>query len=241
MDRARRKQIGCDFMMISPDGYYEEHLKGKSAKQILAAIRGLKQKMGKLKNKMEHPKYVRLTEPSEDTMLWCTRLYLERAKEALIEAGGKYIPSQAELRAADFDDNIPAIEQLIFSQGGFFQGTETSTINFEDEHVRLHAPIPLFPPPPLPPELLIKPEYPYTKEEFLDSIRELHLGEWRKSYRPERFGYTILDGTQWELTINFSNGHKPLKIYGSNSYPYNYDKLLELFGIDQSEDDYEDD
>ena len=86
-------------------------------------------------------------------------------------------------------------------------------------------------------ESRIEPEYPYTKEDFLDGIRKLHLGEWRTSYWPERFGCTILDGTQWQLTINFSNGHKPLKSYGSNAYPYNYNELLELLGIDQNQDE----
>ena len=31
-------------MMISPEGYYEEHLKGKSKEQIMTAIRGLNKK-----------------------------------------------------------------------------------------------------------------------------------------------------------------------------------------------------
>lgn len=35
--------------MISPEGYYEEHLKGKSAEQIMTAIRGLKQEIGHLR------------------------------------------------------------------------------------------------------------------------------------------------------------------------------------------------
>lgn len=32
-------------MMISPEGYYEEHLKGKTAAQIMTAIRSLKKKL----------------------------------------------------------------------------------------------------------------------------------------------------------------------------------------------------
>jgi len=38
----------------------------------------------------------------------------------------------------------------------------------------------------------------------------------------------ILDGTQWELEIYFSNGHKPVKIYGSNDYPVNFDRISTL-------------
>lgn len=79
-------------MMISPERYYEEYLKGKSAEQIMTAIRALKQEIGHLKNTMEHPEYAPMMHHSESTRLWCTRLYLERAKEALAEAGGTYIP-----------------------------------------------------------------------------------------------------------------------------------------------------
>ena len=45
---------GGNPMMISPEGYYEEYLKGKDAAQIMTAIRGLKKEMGRLKNTMEH-------------------------------------------------------------------------------------------------------------------------------------------------------------------------------------------
>ena len=78
--------------MISPEGYYEEYLKGKDAAQIMTAIRGLKKEMGRLKNTMGHPDYNTKVVmcPSEDTQLWCTRLYLDRAKEALVAAGGEY-------------------------------------------------------------------------------------------------------------------------------------------------------
>ena len=91
--------------MISPEGYYEEYLKGKDAAQIMTAIRGLKKEMGRLKNTMEHPDYNTKVVmcPSEDTQLWCTRLYLERAKEALIAAGGEYAPSKNELKAETFE------------------------------------------------------------------------------------------------------------------------------------------
>ena len=40
-------------MMISPESYYEMNLKGKTAEQIMSAIRGLKNEIGHLKNVME--------------------------------------------------------------------------------------------------------------------------------------------------------------------------------------------
>ncbi len=68
-------------MMISPEGYYEEYLKGKTKEQILTVIRGLKQEIGRLKITMESPDYgvKPIMHPSEDTRLHWTREYLERA------------------------------------------------------------------------------------------------------------------------------------------------------------------
>ena len=40
---------------------------------------------------------------------------------------------------------------------------------------------------------------PVDKDDFLDELSRLYIGEWRSSYNPERFGYVVLDGTQWEL------------------------------------------
>lgn len=69
-------------MMISPEGYYEQYLKGKTKEQIMTAIRGLKQEIGHLKNVMEHPDYgsEAVMHPSESTRLYWTREYLKRAK-----------------------------------------------------------------------------------------------------------------------------------------------------------------
>ena len=63
-------------MMISPEGYYEEHLKGKTKEQIMTAIRGLKQEIGHLKNTMESPDYGKelIMHPSEETRLHWTVL-----------------------------------------------------------------------------------------------------------------------------------------------------------------------
>lgn len=221
-------------MMISPEGYYEEYLKGKNEKQLMTAIRGLKQEIGRLKNTMENPMYGEepVTKPSESTRLWCIRLYLERAKEALKEMGGTYKPSQAELRAASFDASIPVITKVVFGIGGFFDGYETRTVILDDEHLYFDVEHSLMPKPLNLPDTC---DYPCTRKEFLDGIRELHLGEWRTSYVND----DVLDGTQWELTVEFSDGHKPFKTCGSNAYPYNFDALQELFGIseeDESED-----
>ena len=219
-------------MMISPEGYYEEYLKGKNEKQIMTAIRGLKQEMGRLKNTMESPDYgsEAIVMPSERTRLWCTRLYLNRAKQALADVGGTYVPSKAEQKVELYDASIPAINKVIFSIGGFFGGYETRTITVDEEHIHFDVEHSLILEPSNLPDGL---DYPCDKEEFLHGLRELHIGEWRTNYmNPD-----VLDGTQWKLTIEFSDGHKPFKTGGSRAYPYNFNALQELLGIEPDEED----
>lgn len=227
-------------MMISPESYYEMNLKGKNAEQIMSAIRGLKNEIGHLKNVMEHPDYGSelIACPSESTRLRCTREYLERAKVALLEAGGEYKPSQAELKAIEFDNNLSAIGKIVFTIGSFFGGCETRTISFENEELQVNVQYAL---PVAPKETPIDLLLPYNKAEFLNELSCLHIGEWRSKYNLRRFGYEVLDGTQWELEIHYKNGIKPFKIYGDNAYPYNFDEFKELLGIDSSIDEEEND
>lgn len=129
-------------MMISPEGYYEEYLKGKSAEQKMTIIPDLKKVIGHPKNTMEHPDYGEqpTMHSSKSIRLWCTCLYLERVKEAFSAMGETYKLLQAELKASDFD--------LILK--------------------------------PTNPDVEL--DYPCSKDEFLDGLRELHIGEWHSKY-----------------------------------------------------------
>ena len=226
-------------MMISPEGYYEEYLKGKTKEQNLTVIRGLKREIGRLKNTMESPDYgVRpIMHPSEDTRLHWTREYLERAKQAYAETGGTYTLSKAEEKVADFDANMDAICKITFSIGGFFGGYRSYVVELSDE---LKAYTKLWEDEE--PLLLLDDDSkePFTKDTFIASLKGLHIGEWRRRYSTKRFGYTVCDGTQWELEFEYDNGHRPVKFDGDNSYPYNFDKFRMLFGIDDTEEDDED-
>ena len=222
-------------MMISPESYYEEYLKGKTKEEIMTAIRGLKQEIGRLKNTMESPDYAQeeIVHPSEDTRLHWTREYLERAKQAYAEVGGTYTLSKSEQKAADFDANIDAICKITFSIGGFFGGYWSHVVELTDG-LKAYTKLweneePLL--------LLDDNEEPFTKNSHIAALKELHIGEWRRRYTTKRHGYMVLDGTQWELEFEYTNGHKPVRFDGDNSYPYNFDKFERLFGIDVIEED----
>lgn len=225
-------------MMISPESYYEEHLKGKTKEQILTAIRGLKQEIGRLKNTMESQDYgvEMIVHPSEDTRLLCTREYLQRAKQAYAEAGGTYTLSKSEQKAADFDAKIDTICKITISIEGFFGGYRSYIVELTDG---LKAYTKLWEDEE---QLSLWDDYneePFTKETFISALKNLHIGEWRRRYSTDRFGYMVCDGTQWYLEFEYNNGHKPARVNGDNSYPYNFDKFQMLSGIDNTEEEDE--
>lgn len=220
-------------MMICPETFYETNLKGKSPEQILTVIRRLKREIGRLKNVMEHPDYAQSPRicPGEDVRIWSLRMYLERAIVALEETGERYVPSAAEEKAAAFDARIPNIHQVVFSIGGHFTGYETKTFTIKGEQVHTYVEHTFY----------LKPSnfddsqiQPLDKEEFLEQLQSLHIGEWRRTYDLKRFGCVTCDGIQWRLEIHYRDSHQSIRICGDNGYPYNFSRLLELFEIEIS-------
>ncbi len=212
-------------MMISPEWYFDENIKGKNQSEIKSAIRGLKNKIGRLKNIMEDPNYGTefIIKPSESTKLFWTRKYLKYAKQGLEELGVEYIPSRAEFKAIKFQENIVNIREVVFTIGGYFQGHKTYNVQFnEDElfvklkHFDEEKEI----------MLLDENDEAIDKKCFLGSIEKLYIGEWKRSYSTLDM---ICDGMQWELEIIYDNGMRTVKCDGDNVYPYNFDDFLELF------------
>lgn len=223
--------------MICSETYYELYLKDKTADEILSAIRGLKNEIGRLKNIAEHPEYQCMIHPSEKVRISCTREYLERAKQALVDMSVGYKPSKTELKVAEFDENLPYITSVVLCIGGYFYGNDEYKVVLMDNDALFsfgHSDIPSRP------DEITFMDIDMTKEEYLEEFSRLHIGEWRKHYNTKRFGYTVCHGTHWSLEINYSNGIKPVKIYGDNSYPYNFDDFKELMGCYNSEEDDED-
>ena len=207
-------------MMLSPEIYYEE-LKGKTPEEILKEIRSLRLEISSLKDRLDNQEtspedYVM---PDDRMRLETNRRYLEAAIRAYEEAGGEYVPTAEEQKARDFDASLPHISRIVFGIGGLFGGYETRTFTVSGNDVLLQIehsfsgePEPVF--------------FPLTKDDLIDSLRELHIDEWKTEYSA-----FVLDGTQWELQIEYDDGRSPVRISGSNAYPYNFDFLKLLLGI----------
>ena len=117
--------------------------------------------------------------------------------------------------------------------GGFFNGYETRTYTVDADRVYIDIEHSLYFKPSNIGDCAIEKK---DKGCLFESLKKLHIGGWRKNYSTKRFGYLVCDGTQWHLEIFYSNGHKPEKIYGDNAYPYNFNRLLELFEIENEYD-----
>ena len=73
-------------MMVDPEWYYEEYLKGKSADQIRSRICSLQRKIRQLQKEVDNPNSDGwMICPSTEVQLEMHRLYLQRAKEALMD------------------------------------------------------------------------------------------------------------------------------------------------------------
>ena len=215
-------------MMISPETFYDENLKGKNEREILSVIRRLKQEIGRLKNVMEHPDYVKTMCPGEDVQISCNRMYLERAKQALTEVGGTYTTSAAEWRAQKIHASLFSIFKVEFSINGYSTGLEERTYFIDGDKVTTTTGRVSYK---KPPELVKYKDEEMDKDTLISGLADLHIGEWRREYNPKHFDFAICNGVSWYLNIYFSNGQRPVKIDGCNAYPYNFERLLELFKI----------
>ena len=213
-------------MMLSPESYYELNLKGKSADEIWSEIDQLKKHMSHLKDQLENPARRRealLVHPSPSTRIFCERLYLQRAIQALEELGELYTPSPEEKQAIEFDTRIDKIKEIVLHIGCFFETQKETIVKLQDGQALFFERV-------LGEADEVPVSEPMDAAEFLTTFRDLHIGEWQKHYSCERFGYMVLDGTQWKLTIKYADGRQDCVITGDNCYPYNFAELLELLG-----------
>ena len=210
-------------MMVSPEWYYEEHLKGKTVEQITTTIRGLNREIGRLKKILEHPYYECSICPGEDVQLAMSVEYLERAKSALAEAGGVYVPTKEDQRIAEFNANLAHMKKITFEYGQSLGNTKIRTVKAYGDGLTLQISSGF--------SLEGESETIEVKDKqaFITCLQKLNIGGWRRYYDTYHYGVAVMDGDFWEVKISFTNGKRAVKFHGNNAYPYNFGKLQELF------------
>ncbi len=120
----------------------------------------------------------------------------------------------------DGNDDFSKIKSITFSVRGFSYCGDTYLFDCSDGKLfasHTHSPIPL-----MSQELC---DITEARAEFIEKLCDLHISEWKHEYIDD----SISDGIQWELTAEFDG--TAVTYYGSNAYPQNFDKLLELLKI----------
>lgn len=208
-------------MMISPETFYTENLEGKNSEEIMRQIRSLKKEINKLKKDLESncsETDAIIICPSPLTRIKVYQDYLDRAKQALDESGAKYEPTLPEKREMSFNELLEFLKNIFFYIEGLNSVNESVSISFSrDAALYSHS---FFNNPE-------KMEWTLTKEDVIDAFTDMHIGEWKRDYyNREKF-----DGIRWCLEIEYF-GHRSVRISGSNSFPYNFNELLEFLEIE---------
>ena len=115
-----------------------------------------------------------------------------------------------------------SIVSITLEYGGFFGGTERRKVFFDGEKIVVERNF-YNGASNLGEELFVG----VTKNDFLSDFVDIHVENWNTRY--DNNG--ILDGTQWGLTVEYEDGQTD-EFYGSNEYPDNFDKLLELMEME---------
>ncbi len=209
-------------MMISPEMYYEEYIKGKSPKIIIRQIRILKKEINKLKKELEDynsesPEI--LTDPNPLTRIKVSRNYLQRAKEELENFGIKYEPTLSEKREIAFNESLRNVKNIFFYIGyigGFNQGNEYWDISIIGNEAKCTHSSSI---------TSNKEMMMLSKEEIIEAFENIHIGEWKRDY----YNREKSEGTQWCLELEYRDGRRRIRISGSNAFPYNFEELTEFF------------
>ena len=212
-------------MIISPKLYAETELKGKPRKEIIKRIRLMRREIRDLKKELEEN--IRPTDemfPGRLQRIRWNRECIALARKAAEETGEACPLTKAEQRDIAFNASLQDLKKVTFEYSGYAIGIEKVictvmgekvTFRYESLFNRKHAD-----------------HEPVDQEEFIEDIAHLHIGEWKRRYSDPK----IKDGITWQLKFEYEGDMKPVHIHGYNSFPYNYDGLLDLLGIDPEGD-----
>lgn len=148
------------------------------------------------------------------------REYLDRAYAL---AGPSYTLSPEEERAKRFDERLPDIQRITLDIIPFFSLGSCYEVSFKGETAVVKQS-----------NSFKDSENVWTasKEDFLNSLHNLYIGEWLPTY----FNYMVCDGIRWAAEFQYTRGDS-CQFYGCNGYPYNFHGFVRLLDSGQGEID----
>ena len=218
-------------MMIGPGNFVAENIEGKTREEAVKEVKRLWREIRRLRKMLEEESQAEemMYHPSPEVRISVYHDYIEAAKAYFKEQGWEYEPSKEEIKDREFNDRLDQVEKIEVEYGGFLCGHINLKISFDGDEVKTDRVDMIFP---LDPEGLNRTYFEgVVREELLDEIRELHMGEWSQNYDDP----CVLDGIQWSVEFKYADGKKRI-FEGSNKYPYNFDRFLDVMEIEPIDD-----
>ncbi len=218
-------------MMIGPGGYVAENIDGKTREEAQNEIESLWEEIRRLRVLIEDEVQSdeMLYHPTPGVKISVYHDYLAAAKEYFVSQGWEYDLAEEEKRDQEFNERIELINSIEIEYGGYLCGGERRKVSFDGEEIKCER---MLMPYPSDPAVLNSTFYEdMNKAELLEELCEIHMGEWDHEY----VNLNVLDGIQWSVTINYADDTK--RTYeGSNKYPYNFDRFLDVMQMEPIED-----
>ena len=197
-------------------------LAGKSREAAVREVNELMAEMNWLKLSAEETSGTeeRAYYPAPSVKISVSRDYLAAARKYFDEQGWEYELSADEISDRKFNERMDDIESIELIRGSFPGTGGKLKISFDGDRIIAEsisgqggcgmAQVP--------------PSFSdMTREEFLDELSYVHMGEWKSMYDdPETY-----DGEQWSVDIAYKNGDKR-NFGGCNRFPYNFEDLLDV-------------
>ena len=210
-------------MYISVEDYYDMYLKDKNEETVAMELEKMRMSIDDLKRKIESPLYSYGSGMpiSEGSVVAIYRDYFNRAADHLAKMRGiASVLTEEEKRALIIDSMLPSLSALTLTVGSYLQYKYTLSVTDTSAFVTFNS-------------LDGRSERrELNRDAVLAELAELHLGEWRDLYTPEQYGCTLNDPDKWQIRIEYKNGSAPYFSDGIGIYPYNFNVLCDILGVD---------
>lgn len=223
-------------MPMTVEEFYEHELKGKTAPEVLSVIRSQKIAIGKLTRYMEESTLYFMSFPPLILYqeLAAYRSCLAKAIETYEALGESYHYSYAALKAQRFNASLPFIKEihLRVNKAATSERHDNFLLSFDgkDFHYAYAEELYLYD------RKYIDntPDKPLSRDNMLEYLANLHMGEWRRHYSLDDYPDLDRDSLPWssarvwDMRVVFSNEHRRVHFNGIYAFPYHFGNLLYL-------------
>lgn len=212
--------MGGDIVAIMVNKTYNE-LQGKREGQINWHIRKIKADIRRTINELEIPRWD-VCEAKADEIkklakenLNSLRKNLGFAIKALEDSGYEYNLDRITQRVTEFNEELSSLSEVVLKYGCAETGYKTIKAEVTEEVVKLS----------LSENSLEYKKLTVDKVKFINSLKTLSIGEWKRNYDLSEYGYCYFDGESWCLSFYYTDGKS--KVFGGKSiYPYKFEGLI---------------